>query len=142
MFAICLKKTNARLIFQPGSKNVCTSTRLFVVMTSNTRINFSLSRYDHGVLSQNLLFHNHIAFIIELSFMPESTVWQVIFTCSRAHRHLLGCSLVMSSSLISAGLRGFSFRIWHNLNFIYFNFFNFSHRGSIVSLTSSSSEVL
>ena len=86
----------------------------------------------HGLLSQYFFFHYHIASIEEFPFMPKSTMWQMTFTCSWTNSKFLGKSFVVSSSLISSGFGGFSFWIWHNL-YVYFNFFNFSHRGSVVS---------
>jgi hypothetical protein len=77
----------------------------FVMITNKREINIlSLSGVDHGVLSQNLLLHHHIASIVKLAFVPESAMGQVIFACGGAYGHLLGSSLVVCSSLISASL--------------------------------------
>jgi hypothetical protein len=86
----------------------------------------------HGLLSQYFFFHYHIASVKEFALMPKCTVWQMAFLRSRANSKFFGKSLVMSSSFISSRFGGFSFWIWHNLC-VYFNFFNFSHRGSIFS---------
>jgi hypothetical protein len=76
-----------------------------VVITNKREINIlSLSDADHGVLSQNLLLHHHIASVVKFAFVPESAMGQVIFACGGAHGHLLGSSLVMRSSFISASL--------------------------------------
>ena len=85
-----------------------------------------------GLLSQYFFFHHYVASVEELAFMPKSAVRQMVFSCSRADCKFLSRSFVVSSSFISSGFGGFSFWIWHNLC-VYFNFFNFSHRGSIFS---------
>jgi hypothetical protein len=109
----------------------------FLLLIANTHgeagtDEFFTNKPYHGLLSQYFFFHHHVASVEEFSFMPKSTVRQMAFACSRTDCKLLSKSFVVSSSLISSGLGGFSFWIWHNLC-VYFNFFNFSHRGSIFS---------
>ena len=74
-------------------------------------------------LSQHFFLHHHIALEVELAFVPESTVGQMMFTRGRAHSKLFGNSFVVRSAFISAGFRGFSFRIRHNNK--WFTFSNF-----------------
>src|SRR6218665_389589 len=84
-----------------------------------------------------LFFHDHVAAVIQLSFMPKGAVRQVMFARGGAHRHFLGKGFVMGSSFIPARFRRLSFRIWHNLeilidyDWLFFNFFRASQRGSI-----------
>ena len=104
------------------------------------RLSYKTSLYENVVsfsgsfkmLSQNLFLHHNISLVIEFTFMPKGTMRQMVLTSSWAHSQIFSKSLVVCSSFVSSGFRGFSFRIWHNLN-IYFSFFNFSHRGSISS---------
>src|SRR5882672_2835003 len=89
-------------------------------------------------LCQYFFFHYHISFEVQFAFVPKGAVRQMMFAGSWANSLRLCNGLVMCSSFIPAGLRGFSFWIWHNLFYLfYFNFFNFSHRGSIVSSSGS-----
>jgi hypothetical protein len=62
----------------------------------------------------HLFFHYNIAFVIELPFMPESTVGTMKFTGCGANGEILSKSLIVCSSFVSSGFRGFPFRIWHN----------------------------
>ena len=96
-------------------------------------------KVGHGGLCQYFFFHDHVSFEIQFAFVPKGAVGQVVFTRSGANRRGVRNGLVVGPSFIPAGFRGFSFWIWHNL-FIYysvFNFFNFSHRGSMVSTLAS-----
>ncbi len=69
---------------------------------------------DHTCLRQYFFLHYNITLEIEFSFMPEGTVGKVVLASSSVNCKLLCNSLVVSSSLVAAGLGGFSFRIWHN----------------------------
>ena len=53
--------------------------------------------------------------IVEFVFMPESTVRQVEFTCSRANREVPDLNYLVCSSLVSPCLRNLSFRMCHVL---------------------------
>src|SRR6478736_4011586 len=78
----------------------------------------------HGLLCQNFFFHYYTSFVVKFAFVPESAVWQMVFTCCWANCKQLSGSFVVRSSFISSGFRGFSFWIWHNLS-IKFNFLTF-----------------
>src|SRR6218665_3610347 len=51
-----------------------------------------------------LFFHDHVAAVIQLSFMPKGAVRQVMFARGGAHRHFLGKGFVMGYSLTSSEL--------------------------------------
>lgn len=95
--------------------------------------NHCYERRNHR-LGEHFLLHNHLAPVVEFTFVPEGAMRQMIFTCSRAHGQLLGVSFIMCSSLISSCFRGFSFRMCHFLYYLSVNsFFNSSHLGSVSS---------
>ncbi len=64
-------------------------------------------------LRQHLFFHYDATLVIEFALVPEGAVRQMMFTGSSIYCELFCDSFVMSSSLVSARLRGLSFRIWH-----------------------------
>jgi hypothetical protein len=70
-------------------------------------------------LRQHFFLHYHFTFEVKLSFVPEGAVRQVVFSGGGTDGKLLRCSLIMRSSLISPGFRGFPFWIWH-INFCLF----------------------
>jgi hypothetical protein len=92
---------------------------LLVRATLDTDDVLLIAHQGHGRLCQYLFLHHNIAFVIELAFVPEGAVRRVVFARSGANCQLPGSSLVVRPSLISACLRGFAFRIWHN-NSIYY----------------------
>jgi hypothetical protein len=77
----------------------------------------------HDCLRQHFFFHYDAAFVIKLALVPESAVRQVMFACSSIYCELFCDRFVMSPSLVSARLRGFSFRIWHNRFILTFSIF-------------------
>src|SRR5213078_3524490 len=77
----------------------------------------------HDCLRQHLFFHDDAALVIKLTFVPEGAMWQVMFACCSIYCELFCDGFVMSPSLVSAGLRGFSFRIWHNRFILTFSIF-------------------
>src|SRR5918993_2192376 len=79
----------------------------------NNRI--SARRREFMQLGQHFFFHYNLAIVVKLSFMPVSSMRKVMFTSRCAHSQLLGMSLIMRSSFISAGFRGFSFWIRHGV---------------------------
>src|SRR5262249_55503772 len=77
----------------------------------------------HSCLREHLFFHYDATFVIELALVPEGAVRQVVFASSSIYYELFCDRLVMRSSLFSARLRGFSFRIWHNRFILTFSTF-------------------
>lgn len=62
--------------------------------------------------------HYHVALEVELALVPVGAVGQVRFACYGVSSKLLGYRLVVRSAFISAGLAGFSFRIWHDVKYL------------------------
>lgn len=65
------------------------------------------------LLCQNFFLDDNLSFVVQLTIQPESSVWKVHFSCSRAFCQTRCLQLVMSSSFISSGFRNFSFRMCH-----------------------------
>lgn len=76
----------------------------------------------HTRLSQYFFLHHYVAFVIQLSFVPEGAVREVVLSGRSVHSKLFCNGFVMSSSLVSASFRGFSFRIWHNFILTFLTF--------------------
>jgi hypothetical protein len=68
----------------------------------------------HSCLREHLFFHYDATLVIEFALVPKGAVRQVMFASSIIYYELFCDRFVVSSSLVSARLRGFSFRIWHN----------------------------
>lgn len=66
-------------------------------------------------LSKNFFLHYHFTLEVKFSLVPVCTVRKMMLTSGRIDCKLLCCCLVVGSSFISPGFRGFSFRIWHSL---------------------------
>ena len=68
----------------------------------------------HACLRQYFFLHYHVTLEVKFSLVPEGAVRQVVLARGRINGKLLCDSFVMCPPLVSAGFRGFSFRIWHN----------------------------
>src|SRR5688500_10864292 len=85
---------------------------LSFTLTMTYERNTSLFR-AHRRLHLDLFLHHNATLEVKFAFMPVSTVRQVMLSCNSVNHELLGSCLVMCPSFVPAGLRGFSFRIWH-----------------------------
>ncbi|CAN5488667.1 hypothetical protein BH09BAC3_BH09BAC3_33070 [soil metagenome] len=104
-----------------GRSPVLSFTLIFTV--SKKSILMTIEMKDHTCLSQYFFLHYNIALKIKFSLMPEGTVGQVMLASSWINCKLFCNSFVVSSSFVAAGLRGFSFRIWHNSFILTFSIF-------------------